>query len=165
MPEHWASSSRSVEGNIAELGSSFTVLEAISNNPQGEGLYLGLCLDLGSPIREHTWKFWNLGDPATILFVLELDLESHDVCFQPPSVLRRPVRPALPVEHPGSAAKAALNDCPHKRKGKGAHLAAFVSCIPLFGSPALILGRLPRDDLVHRVPVSHTARVLIMQNV
>lgn len=110
MPGHWASSSRSVEGNIAELGSRFTVLEAISNNPQGEGLHLGFCLDLGSPIREHTWKFWNLGDPATILFVLELDLESHNVCFQRPSVLRRPVRPALPVEHPGSAAKAALND-------------------------------------------------------
>ena len=41
-------------------------------------------------------------------------------------------QPFLPVEHPGSAAKAALNDCPHDRKAKGAHLAAFVSCIPLF---------------------------------
>ena len=99
MREHWASSSRSVEGNIAELGSSFTVLEAISNDAQGEGLHLGFCLDLGGPIREHTWKFWDLGNPATILFVLELDLESHDVYFQRPSVLRRPVRPALPVEH------------------------------------------------------------------
>ena len=38
---------------------------------------------------------------------------------------------------PGSAAKAALNDCPHERKAKGAHLAAFVSCIPLFDRPAL----------------------------
>jgi hypothetical protein len=28
-------------------------------------------------------------------------------------------------------AKAALNDCPHERKAKGAHLAAFVSCNPL----------------------------------
>jgi hypothetical protein len=37
-----------------------------------------------------------------------------------------------PAEHPGSAAKAALNDCPHERKAKGAHLAAFVSCNPLF---------------------------------
>ena len=34
-------------------------------------------------------------------------------------------------EHSGSAAKAALNDCPHDRREKGAHLAAFVSCIPL----------------------------------
>ena len=40
----------------------------------------------------------------------------------------------MPVEHPGSAAKAALNDCPHERKAEGAHLAAFVSCIPLFDS-------------------------------
>ncbi len=46
------------------------------------------------------------------------------------------------VEHPGSAAKAALNDCPHERKAEGAHLAAFVSCIPLFGSQLIwaILG-------------------------
>ena len=28
--------------------------------------------------------------------------------------------------------KAALNDCPHERKAEGAHLAAFVSCKPLF---------------------------------
>ena len=44
-----------------------------------------------------------------------------------------------PVEHPGSAAKAALNDCPHERKAKGAHLAAFVSCIPLFDGTPLFL--------------------------
>lgn len=117
MPEHWASSSRSVEGNIAELGSSFTVLEAISNDAQGEGLHLGFCLDLGGPIREHTWKFWDLGNPATILFVLELDLESHDVHFQRPSVLRRPVRPAL---------------------------RPLVSCIPLFGRRLLDVREQPR---------------------
>jgi len=27
------------------------------------------------------------------------------------------------------------NDCPHKRKAEGAHLAAFVSCRPLLDSP------------------------------
>ncbi len=43
------------------------------------------------------------------------------------------------AQHPGSAAKAALNDCPHERKAKGAHLAAFVSCIPLFDSTVFIL--------------------------
>ena len=37
----------------------------------------------------------------------------------------------MPAQHSGSAAKAALNDCPHERKAKGAHLAAFASCIPL----------------------------------
>ncbi len=36
------------------------------------------------------------------------------------------------AEHPGSAAKAALNDCPLV-VARGAHLAAFVSCNPLFG--------------------------------
>ncbi len=39
---------------------------------------------------------------------------------------------SVPVQHPRSAAKAALNDCPHERKAKGAHLAAFVSCSALF---------------------------------
>src|SRR5689334_17576128 len=39
--------------------------------------------------------------------------------------------------HSGSAAKAALNDCPHERNEKGAHLAAFVSCIPLFDGPVI----------------------------
>jgi hypothetical protein len=39
--------------------------------------------------------------------------------------------PRLPVQHPGSAAKAALTDCP-PAEGEGAHLAALVSCIPLF---------------------------------
>ena len=43
------------------------------------------------------------------------------------------------VQHPGSAAKAALNDCPHERKAKGAHLAALVSCSPLFDSLSLFL--------------------------
>jgi len=51
-------------------------------------------------------------------------------------------RVTKPVQHPGSAAKAALNDCPHERKGKGAHLAAFVSCIPLFDSTLVE----PRDS-------------------
>ena len=41
------------------------------------------------------------------------------------------------VQHPGSAAKAALNDCPHGRKAEGAHLAAFVSCIPLLDGPVI----------------------------
>ena len=39
---------------------------------------------------------------------------------------------STPVEHPGSAAKAALNDWRHERKAKGALLAAFVGCNPLF---------------------------------
>ena len=47
------------------------------------------------------------------------------------------------VQHPGSAAKAALNDCPHDRKAKGAHLAAFVSCSPLFDSTLLLALHLP----------------------
>jgi hypothetical protein len=46
--------------------------------------------------------------------------------------------PMLPAEHRASAAKAALNDCPHERKGKGAHLAAFVSCKPLFDGTPLV---------------------------
>lgn len=33
---------------------------------------------------------------------------------------------------PGSAAKAALNDCPHERKAKVAHLAILVGFIALF---------------------------------
>ena len=57
-----------------------------------------------------------------------------------------------PAQHPGSAAKAALNDCPHERKAKGAHLAAFVSCIPL------LAGRF--DDLCLRMPpLLHPANV------
>ena len=40
----------------------------------------------------------------------------------------------LPVEHRGSAAKAAFNDCPRARKAKGALLAVFVSCIRLLAS-------------------------------
>lgn len=147
MPEYWASSSHSVEGDIAELGSSFTMLEAISNNPQGEGLHLSFCLDLGGPICEHTWKFWNLGDPATILFVLELNLESHDVCFQRLSVLRRPVRPALPVEHPASSAGRASTT------GLGERMATPscpVWCKPLFGG-----------TVHHEAPPSGNGRSLI----
>jgi len=44
-----------------------------------------------------------------------------------------PSRSTVSAQQPGSAAKAALNDCLHERKAKEAHLAAFVSCSPLFG--------------------------------
>ena len=44
-----------------------------------------------------------------------------------------PPRPKL-CRTPGFTYKARLNDCPHERKPKGAHLAAFVSCSPLFDS-------------------------------
>ena len=47
------------------------------------------------------------------------------------------VAPAAPAQHGGSAAKAAFNDCPHEWKAKGAHLAAFVSCIRLFDGAVL----------------------------
>ena len=45
------------------------------------------------------------------------------------------------VQHPGSAAKAALNDCPHERKAKGALLAAFVGCNPLLYGPLISCDR------------------------
>ena len=70
----------------------------------------------------------------------------------------------LPVEHPGSAAKAALNDCPHERKAKGAHLAAFVSCIPLFDSTVLwatvdpIVRTLGRTLIISKPPSNDTAK-------
>ena len=47
--------------------------------------------------------------------------------FTPSLYAQRP-----PAQHSGSAAKAASNDCPHEGNAKGALLAAFVSCIPLF---------------------------------
>ena len=45
------------------------------------------------------------------------------------------------VQHRASPAKAALNDCPHERKAKGALLAAFVGCNPLLYGPLISCDR------------------------
>ena len=68
------------------------------------------------------------------------------------------------VEHRGSAAKATLNDCPHERKAKGAHLVAFVSCIRLLSGRMLCLAhrnqiRLEDERVVHPA-VCHLGRYL-----
>jgi len=95
----------------------------------------------------------SLGDPATLWPIATRVLLFADAPRLPPADrLDGPEvgHPSIPfaatfmcVQHPGSAAKAALNDCPHERKAKGAHLAAFVSCIPLFDGP-LNLALAPR---------------------
>ncbi len=49
------------------------------------------------------------------------------------------------VQHRGSAAKAAFNDCPAKDANDGAHLAAFVRCSPLLCVTALA----PRGPIIY----------------
>jgi hypothetical protein len=52
------------------------------------------------------------------------------------------------AQHPGSAARAALNDCPPS-ECDGAHLAALVSCNPLFDGLAEVVGYIIAQPPVH----------------
>jgi hypothetical protein len=93
--------SRSVEGNVDQLSARFAVLEAIRDHTESKGLYLCLGLRRGGPIRQDAWKFGNLGDPAAIVFALELDLKPQDTDLRSPSLPQAAPLPiiSLPGEH------------------------------------------------------------------
>ena len=80
----WLSDSCSIEGNAHQLGPRFPMLEAIGDNTEGERLNLSFRILLSGAIGEDTWQFSHLSDPATVLFLLDLDAERHHA-----SILRR----------------------------------------------------------------------------
>jgi hypothetical protein len=90
--------------------------------------------DAVQPRRPRTGAAWRVAAMAMLAMGHEVKPRrrpraSADVVARKPSI--HSLRSGETAEHSGSAAKAALNDCP-RVVARGAHLAAFVSCIPLF---------------------------------
>ena len=73
----WASRSCSGQGEIEVLAPSLVMFELVGYHPQRQRLHLGDRLLLRRPIGQHTGHLHDLGDPATVDLLLELDAESH----------------------------------------------------------------------------------------
>lgn len=59
------------------IGSSLTVFEAVGDDTKRERLYLRRGRLRRRAISQHTRKLADLGDPAAILFLFDLDVELH----------------------------------------------------------------------------------------
>lgn len=53
------------------------MLETLGNHPQGKGLYPGDGLVTVGAVAEHAGQGRHFGQPAAVVFSLELDRESH----------------------------------------------------------------------------------------
>jgi len=62
---------------LVELGRSFTVFEAVRKYAECKGLNPRGRLVTRLAVREYTRKLWDIGDPATVVFLLEFDSEVH----------------------------------------------------------------------------------------
>jgi hypothetical protein len=70
-----ASYSRSYEGNIEEVWTSFAMFKPISDDPQRQGLCARSSLRNACSVSKDAGEVGDLRDPATILFLFDLDLE------------------------------------------------------------------------------------------
>ena len=133
--------SRSVEGDVDQLGPRFTMLEPISDHAKRECLDLGLGLGRSGAIRQDTGKLGHFCDPAPVILTFKLNLEPQ----------AKPPRASLPQTAPRIHRHARLTlriSCeavppsvwPAGAQGgtsarhSGAAL-SFGSCIRLFGGP------------------------------
>jgi hypothetical protein len=73
-----ASCSRGVERDVQKVRGRFSMLKAFSNHPQSQGLYLGHGLATVGAVAEHTRQCGHLGEPAAVVFLLQLDREGHE---------------------------------------------------------------------------------------
>lgn len=77
------------------------MLEAFSNHPQSQGLYLGHGLAAVGTVAEHTGQCGHLGEPAAVVFLFQLDREGHEFTLhldRLPYKLKRAVRLPRPSE-------------------------------------------------------------------
>lgn len=61
--------------DATNLGDVLAVFESVRENPKGERLGPRNGLVTSDSVREHTWKFGHLTDPATVLFALDFNVE------------------------------------------------------------------------------------------
>lgn len=59
------------------------MLESIGHNTQGKGLDLRGCLLRSLPVDHHPRKLDDLGDPATVFLLLDLDFKAHSLLLLP----------------------------------------------------------------------------------
>src|SRR5262245_24751370 len=69
--------SRRVERDVQQRAGRLLVFEALCQDSQRQGLDFGSGLNLCGAVAEHAGKLGDLGDPATIVFTVERDLEGH----------------------------------------------------------------------------------------
>ena len=75
--EFLATRSRCDERDVHEAGASLAMLQPIRHDTEGERLHQGASLHLARPVRHDARQIRNVGDPATILFLLEYHLQAH----------------------------------------------------------------------------------------
>ncbi len=79
---------RSGEGDVQVLAPGLVVLELVGDDAKGQGLHMSDGFLLGRTVGERAGQFDHLGDPATILFTLDLNAE-HDRHDSPPLLHHR----------------------------------------------------------------------------
>jgi len=67
--------SRSVEGDVDQLGPRFAMLEPISDHAKRECLDLGLGLGRSAAVRQDTGKLRHFRDPAPVILTFKLNLD------------------------------------------------------------------------------------------
>ena len=73
-PPAW---SRGLEGNVEEFGHSLVVIHPVGQYSQGKRLHLGDGVDPRGSVRHHAWHHIDLGQSATVGFLLSSDSERH----------------------------------------------------------------------------------------
>ena len=70
-----ASRSRGHREELIEFRNSFAMVEAIGDHTQGKGLNSRDGLFAGLPVYHDPGKLGHLGDPASVVFTLDFDLD------------------------------------------------------------------------------------------
>ena len=83
--------SRSVEGDVDQLGPCFAMLEPIRDHAKRKRLDFGLSLGRGGAIRQDTRKLRHFRDPAPVILTFKLNLEPQ----------AKPPKASLPQAAPG----------------------------------------------------------------
>jgi hypothetical protein len=66
-----------------EVGASFAVLQAVSDDSEGQSLHPGLCFRLGGAVRQDPRQVNDLRDPAAVDFLLKFNGECHEGSLTP----------------------------------------------------------------------------------
>jgi hypothetical protein len=69
--------SRRLEGNAEKVWSGFAVIEPIRNHAKSQRLDFGDRLLARATVDQNTWEISDLGDPATIVLLRNVDPKIH----------------------------------------------------------------------------------------
>jgi hypothetical protein len=72
-----AKRSRRFEHDREHLGRPLAVLKAICNDSERQGLYAREGVLARIRVGHHAWQLGDLANPATVSFLLELDVKIH----------------------------------------------------------------------------------------